>query len=45
VGALREEVTRLLTHVMPAADVPAWLCELVDGRFPRLAHQETSQPI
>jgi hypoxia-inducible factor 1-alpha inhibitor (HIF hydroxylase) len=45
VGALREEVTRLLTHVMPAADVPAWLCELVEGRFPRLAHQETGQPI
>jgi hypothetical protein len=30
---------------MPAADVPAWLRELVDGRFPRLAHQETGPPI
>ena len=33
VAALREEVTRLLGHVMKEEEVGAWLIELAEGRF------------
>jgi hypothetical protein len=33
VASVRAQLTSLLSHVMPEAQVAGWLAELIDGRF------------
>jgi len=32
-ASVRAQLTALLSHVMPVAQVDGWLAELIDGRF------------